>query len=49
MKAIDQNPNLSFDTIKDNVKYTTLKELKREEQMSIDEHNSLNSYYGLNC
>ena len=44
-----KNPNLSFTTIKDNVKCTTLKELEREEQMSIDEHNSLNSYSGLNC
>ena len=29
LNAIKQNPNLSFTTIKDNVKYTTLKELKR--------------------
>ena len=30
--------------------YTTLKELKnKEEQLSIDEHSSLNSQNGLNC
>ena len=29
-----QNPNLSFTTIKDNVQYTTLKDLTEEEQKS---------------
>ena len=49
LNAIKQNPNLSFTTIKDNAKYTTLNELKKQEQLSIDEYNSLNSQYGLNC
>ena len=49
MKAIKQNPNLSFTTIKDNVKYTTLKELRTEERLNIDEYSSLNSQNGLNC
>ena len=49
MKTIKQNPNLTFTTIKDNVEYITLKELKKEEQLNIDEYNSLNSHYGLNC
>ena len=49
LKAIKQNPNLTCTTIKDNVEYTTLNELKKEEQMSIDEYNSPNSHSGLNC
>ena len=50
MNAIRQNPNLSFTTIKDNVKYTTLKDLKKkEEQLRIDEYISLHSQCGLNC
>ena len=48
LNAIKQNPNLTFSTIKD-VEYMILKELKKEEQFSIDEYNSLNSYYGSNC
>ena len=49
MNAIKQSPNLSFTTIKDNVNYTALKELKKEEQLNIDEYNSLESQNGLNC
>ena len=49
LNAIKQNPNLYFTTIKDNVQYTTLKELKEEEQKNIDEYDSLNSQNGLNC
>ena len=49
LNAIKQNPNLSFTTIKDNVKYTTLKELKKkQEQLSLDEYNLLHRQYGLN-
>ena len=40
---------MSCTTRKDNVQCTTLKELKNEEQLSIDEYNSLNSQNGLNC
>ena len=47
--AIKQNPNLYFTTIKDNFKYTTLKEFKKEEQLNIDEYSSPNSQNGLNC
>ena len=52
LKAIKQHPNLPFTTIKDNVKSTTLKEFKnkkKQEQLSMDEHKSLNSQNGLNC
>ena len=49
LQAVKQNPNLYFSTIKDNVPYTTLKDLKKEEQLSIDEYNSIKSPYGLNC
>ena len=49
LNAIKQNANIYFTTIKDNVHYTTLKELKKEEQLSMDEHNSLNSQNSLNC
>ena len=31
------------------MKCTTLKELKKEEQLIIDEYQSLNSQHGLNC
>jgi len=48
-EAIRLNPNLYFTIIKDNVPYTTLKELKMEEQSSIDEYNSINGPCGLNC
>jgi hypothetical protein len=48
-EAVRRNPNLYFTTIKDNVAYTTLKELKKEEQLSIDEYNSIKSPFGLNC
>ena len=49
LKAVKQNPNLKFITIKDNVSYTTVKELKQTEQIYIDEYNSINSEFGLNC
>ena len=49
LNAIKHNPNLYFTAIKDNVQYTTLEELKKEEQLSIDEFKSLNSQNGLNC
>ena len=49
MKAIKHIPNLFFTTIKYNVEYTALKELKKEEQVSIDEYNPRNSHHGLNC
>jgi len=48
-EAVRNNPNLYFTIIKDNVAYTTLKQLKMEEQLSIDEYNSINSPFGLNC
>ena len=48
-EAIRLNPNLYFTIIKDNVPYTTLKELKMEEQSSIDEYNSIKGPFGLNC
>ena len=34
---------------KDNVKYATLKELEKEEQLNIDPYKSQNSQNGLNC
>ena len=48
LTAIKQNPNLFFITIRYNVQYTTLTELKKEEQVSMDEHNSLHRQSVLN-
>ena len=49
LKAVKQNPNLKFETIKNKVPYTSLKELKIHEQLSIEENNSIDSPNGLNC
>ena len=49
LNAMKHNPNLHFTTMKDNVPYTTLKELKIEEQSSIDQCKSTKSPYGLTC
>ena len=48
LNAIKQSPNLSFNK-KDNVKYTILKDLKKEEQLNIDEYKSRNSQNGQSC
>ena len=47
--AVKQSPDSWFITVKDNVKYTTLKELEKVEKLNINEYSSLNSQNGLNC